>query len=85
MDTKKYFDEVNKFLDNLTDDEFCDLIDKALDESNNVKPIGYCKECGSAIYQANEIPEYKGVYECPKCYHPHNQNELWHSIPEYLK
>jgi len=48
--------------------------------------IGYCRECGSKVYNTDELlPEYKGVFECSKCSHPHSKDELWDEMPDYLK
>jgi len=48
--------------------------------------IGYCKECGSEVYNTDELlPEYKGIFECSKCSHPHSKDELWDETPDYLK
>lgn len=46
--------------------------------------IGYCKECGAEVFDCDEIAEYKGVYECPICCHPHATDELWPEIPFYI-
>jgi DNA-directed RNA polymerase subunit M/transcription elongation factor TFIIS len=45
--------------------------------------LGYCKECGSAVYEIDKIPNYE-VYECSKCNHPHSKSELWDVPPDYI-
>lgn len=49
------------------------------------KILGYCKECGTAILDTyNIIPDYKDIYECPKCGYPSNIEDLWDEIPYYI-
>lgn len=54
-------------------------------EPNDI--VGYCKECGSEVFDKDLIEDekFEGVYECPKCYHPHSLNELWDEVPYYIK
>jgi DNA-directed RNA polymerase subunit RPC12/RpoP len=47
--------------------------------------IGYCKECGSEVYEYNSIEGYRSIFECPNCCHPHLKEELWEEIPYYIK
>jgi len=48
--------------------------------------IGYCRECGSPVYNSDElIPDYKNVYECSNCCQPHVKEELWDVIPYYIE
>jgi hypothetical protein len=49
--------------------------------------IGYCKECGSKIGEKDLLKDtgYANIYQCPCCFHPHTKNEMWSSIPYYLK
>ena len=52
---------------------------------NDFKVLGYCPECGALVFKNNEIPKYKGIYECSNCHHPSREDELWDELPEYLK
>lgn len=39
--------------------------------------LGICKECGTDITEKDEtLPDYPGLYECSKCYHPHCKDEI---------
>lgn len=50
------------------------------------KILGYCKECGSAVYNSDEcLPDYPGGYQCSVCSHPNRLDELWCSKPSYIK
>jgi hypothetical protein len=44
--------------------------------------LGYCKECLADIHEDSEIEDYKGVYECPKCYYPNTIGDLWQEKQE---
>jgi DNA-directed RNA polymerase subunit M/transcription elongation factor TFIIS len=46
--------------------------------------LGYCKECGAAIFETDEIPG-TGLYECCRCYYLNSKSELWDEVPDYLK
>ena len=38
--------------------------------------LGNCLECDAPIYAEDEmLPDYPGLYQCPKCGHPHNLSE----------
>jgi DNA-directed RNA polymerase subunit M/transcription elongation factor TFIIS len=47
--------------------------------------LGYCKECGSAVYKSDSIPGYEGIYECEKCGYPSVKGDLWDEVPDYLR
>jgi hypothetical protein len=38
--------------------------------------IGYCKECTGDIRDTNLVPGTISIYECSKCQHPHNEEEI---------
>ena len=38
--------------------------------------VGVCHECGSYVYDKDEIPEHDRIFECPRCGHPWNVNEI---------
>jgi DNA-directed RNA polymerase subunit RPC12/RpoP len=50
-----------------------------------INVVGYCKECGAEVTDWDEMEGYEGIYECPKCYHPHAKGELWDEVPYYIK
>jgi hypothetical protein len=50
-----------------------------------IKIIGYCKECESKVFDCDELADYKGIYECPICCHPHTKDELLDKKPSYIK
>jgi predicted RNA-binding Zn-ribbon protein involved in translation (DUF1610 family) len=58
-------------------DRICEILESNL--------VGYCEECGSPVHNCDEIKDYAGVYECPKCKHPHAKDELWDEVPYYIK
>jgi len=53
-------------------------------EISQMKFMGYCKECGSEVYEKDRIPKFADIYECPKCSHPHSKYELCDEVPTYI-
>lgn len=49
----------------------------------NVKKLGYCKECGSAVLTTDKIKSFD-IYECSQCGHPSTIDDLLDEIP-YLR
>lgn len=39
--------------------------------------IGFCEECCHSIYETDEVPKYKGIYECPECGHPQTKDDMF--------
>jgi hypothetical protein len=75
MDTVKYLAKLVK----TTDEKFKVSLRSEL--------VGYCKECGSKIGEKDSLKDagYANIYQCPCCSHPHTKNEMWSSIPYYIK
>jgi len=49
-----------------------------------VERLGFCKECGTEIFDDYEVSGYEGVYECPVCNYPSCLADLWDEKPDYI-